>query len=77
MKYKMKIKITNIDWDIDEDDLTYAKENLPSQTEIEITSETKYLLEDIDGYADNLTEFLSVKYGYCLNHYNVEVEVNL
>lgn len=76
MKYKMKIKITNIDWDIDEDDLTYAKENLPSQTEIEITSETKYLLEDIDGYADNLTEFLSDKYGYCLNHYNVEVEVS-
>lgn len=72
----MKIKITNIDWDIDEDDLTYAKENLPSQTEIEITSETKYLLEDIDGYADNLTEFLSDKYGYCLNHYDVEVEVS-
>lgn len=64
---RAKIAISNIDWDAD------ASVCLPSTLFIDINKNTYSLLDDINGYADNLTDCLSDKYGYCLNGYAVDI----
>ena len=59
MEKVKKIIVTDIEWDAPES----AK--LPTEVEIEITPETECLLEDIDGAADNLSDYLSDVYEYC------------
>lgn len=66
MKKVKQIIVGNIDWDAPKS----AK--LPKKVIIDITEENKYLLEDIDGYADEVCDYLSDEYGYCLNSFAVE-----
>ena len=61
------IIVSDIDWDCD----VNIKKTLPKT--IEINYPDKYLLEDIDGYADNLLNKLSDEYGYCIRNLNIDV----
>lgn len=63
-----KIIVTDIEWDAPED------APLPEEVVIEVTPENAYLLEDIDGYADNLSDYLSDTYEYCHAGFAVTVE---
>lgn len=54
-----QIIVTNIKWDAPK------SANLPKRVVIDINEDNKYLLEDIDGYADNLSDYLSDTYEYC------------
>ena len=60
------IIVSNIKWDAPKS----AK--LPNEVIIDINERTEYLLEDIDGYADNLSNYLSDAYEYCTEGFNVE-----
>lgn len=53
------IIVTDIQWDAPK------SANLPQEVVIAVTPETEYLLEDIDGYAENLSDYLSDKYEHC------------
>jgi hypothetical protein len=59
MKNIKQIVVTNIKWDAPK------SANLPTKVVIDITEENEYLLEDIDDYADNLSDYLSDIYEYC------------
>lgn len=63
-----KIIVTNIEWDAPK------SANLPEEVIIDICEENEYLLEDIDEYADELCDYLSDTYGYCIFGFNVETE---
>lgn len=65
MKEIKRIVVYNIDWD-------EGDEWLPTKLSINITDDTKCLLEDIEGYAQNLTDYLSDCYGYCVNDYCIK-----
>lgn len=64
MKVK-KILVSCIDW-------FDGSDSLPS--EIEIVDPDPALLEDINGEAENLAEYLSSEYGYLVNGFAVDVE---
>lgn len=64
-----KIIVTNIDWDTDGEDV-----ELPDEIIIEIDENNIDLLEDLDDYADNLLDYLSDTYGYCIKGFNAETE---
>lgn len=66
MKNVTAIIVNNIEWDAPKS----AK--LPDKAFIGIDEENEYLLEDIDGYADNLCDYLSDIYEYCTKGFNVE-----
>lgn len=61
-----QIIVTNIKWDAPK------SENLPKKVIIDINEENEYLLEDIDGYADNLCGYLSDNYGYYIKGFNTK-----
>ncbi len=61
----MKIRVTNIDWDWDENDGPRPEE-LPSEVIIDDPMLIPSLAIDIEGDAENLAEWLTNKYGYCL-----------
>ena len=61
-----QIIVTNIKWDAPK------SANLPKRVVINIDEDNKYLLEDIDGYADELCDYLSDEYEYCIEGFNVE-----
>ena len=65
-KIKTIIIVTKIKWD--------APKNagLPTKVTINVTRKNQYLLDDIDGYAENLSNYLSDIYGYC--HYGFTVK---
>ena len=63
-----QIIITNIKWDAPK------SVGLPKKVIIDINVENEYLLEDADGYADELCNYLSDKYEYCIKGFNVECE---
>ena len=69
--WKQIIHVTNIDWCIDEGD---DNPGLPTELDIEVTDETRFLLEDIDGYAERLANYLSDTFDYCHNGFSVTVE---
>ena len=54
-----KLVITDIAWDAPE------SASLPSEIVIAINANNAYLLEDIDGYAETLSDYLSDEFGYC------------
>ena len=66
MKNAKQIIVTNIKWDAPKS----AK--LPKRVAIDINEDNEYLLEDIDGYADNLCDYLSDEYEYCIEGFNIE-----
>lgn len=55
----MKIKIYNIDWDTDGEDI-----DLPTEETFEIDDD--YLMDNI---AEEMDDYLSEKYGYCVDGY--------
>lgn len=61
-----QIIVTNIKWDAPK------SAELPKKVVIDINEENGYLLEDIDGYADELCNHLSDEYEYCIEGFNVE-----
>ncbi len=63
---KLKIHVSDIEWDTDGEDV-----NLPE--EIIISNPTMEMLDDIDGYADAIADYLSDEYGFCVNNFNAEV----
>lgn len=70
----MILEITNIKWDTADDDLTQEdieELNLPENIRLEDPDEE--LLEDIDGYADNLCDWLSDEYGFCVYGFDTNV----
>lgn len=68
MENVKQIIVTNIKWDAPKS----AK--LPKRIVIDIDEENKYLLEDINGYADELCDYLSDEYEYCIEEFNVRCE---
>lgn len=59
----MKIKITNIKWDTDG-----QKVKLPKEELYEIDGD--YLIDVLE---DDMNDYLSDKYGYCMDSYNCEI----
>lgn len=66
----IKIKCTDIVWDVDEDD---DATDLPTDVEILLDDKDDIgdYLEDEDYY---ITEWLSYEYGFCVDSYNFEEE---
>jgi hypothetical protein len=61
-----QIIVTNIKWDAPK------SANLPKRVVIDINEDNEYLLEDIEDYADNLSDYLSDTYEYCHEGFNVK-----
>lgn len=71
----MKIIVSNIDWDCNDDSYTRnCPNNLPSQVIIDDPVLMAHLSKDICGDADNLAEYLTDKYGYCVRGFTAELE---
>lgn len=66
MKNTKQIIVTSIKWDAPK------SVNLPKRIVIDVNEDNKYLLEDIEYYADNLSDYLSDTYGYCHNGFKVK-----
>ena len=66
MKNIKQIIVTNIKWDAPK------SVSLPKRVVIDINEDNQYLLEDIKGYADNLSDYLSDTYEYCHEGFNVK-----
>lgn len=61
----MKLIVSNIDWDTSGDD-SLEPVDLPSTVTIDDPMLLPHLMENVDGEAENLAEWLTQKYGYCL-----------
>jgi len=66
---KITITITDIDWDAPK------SIGLPNEVVIDINISNVHLLEDIDGSAENLSDYLSDTYEYCHYGFTAEVEI--
>ena len=66
MKNVKQIVVTNIKWDAPK------SANLPKRVVIDINKDNEYLLEDIEGYANELCDYLSDEYEYCIEGFNVK-----
>lgn len=66
MKNGKTIIVTNIKWDAPK------SAGLPKKVVIDINEDNEYLLEDIDGYADALCDYLSDEYEYCIEGFHAE-----
>ncbi len=66
MKNTKQIIVTCIKWDAPK------SANLPKQIVIDVNEDNEYLLEDIEYYADNLSDYLSDTYEYCHNGFKVK-----
>lgn len=67
----MKIKqiiVTNIDWDIEE------PTELPKKVVVNIDEDNVDLLEDVCGYADDVVNYVSDKYGYCICGCSIKIK---
>lgn len=67
----MILYVTNIEWDL-EDMETPEDFDLPTNLKIENPDEE--LLEDINSCADNLCDWLSDKYGFCVKGFQTDIE---
>lgn len=67
MKKVKSIVVSNIQWDAPK------SVQLPEEITIDIDEDNEYLLEDIDGYAEELCDYLSDEHGYCLLGFAVEL----
>ena len=62
-----QIIVSDIQWDVP------GLVDLPKQVTIKINRANDYLLEDVNGEAKNLSDFLSDFYGYCVEGFCVEL----
>lgn len=67
----MKIIAVNIEWDTDGEDI-----NLPREVEIpsEVISEDADIDEYIEGYAEEVEDYLFDNYGFCVFGFNLEMQ---
>ena len=68
LKSVSKIIMSNIKWDADK------SANLPKKVVIKIKMNNVDLLEDINGYADNLSDYLSDTYEYCHEGFSIKIK---
>ena len=71
------IIVSDIDWDTDGD--KEIEKKLPKEVLIPITENNFNLIEDWNGdkgYAENICDFLSDNYGYCIYSFSVDIEVD-
>ena len=66
MKKVKQIIVTKIKWDAPK------SAGLPKKVVIDINENNEYLLENIDGYADELCDYLSDEYEYFIEGFDVE-----
>lgn len=64
----MQIKIKNIKWDIDDNENSAAKLNLPTEIIEEFNCDDKEELDDM------ISNWLSDSFGYCHFGFNYEIE---
>ena len=63
----MKIRVFNIVWDTDGDYI----EDLP--TEVIIDNPTDEMLDCVGGYDDEVADYLSDEYGWCIESFEMEL----
>lgn len=68
MEKVKQIVVTNIKWDAPK------SVKLPKQVIIDIDEDNEYLLEDLDYNSDELCNYLSDEYGYCIYNFCFECE---
>ena len=66
---KAKIYVTNIKWDAPK------SADLPSNVTLEVNNLNSYLLDDIEGYADEVCDWLSDNYGWYIYCFNIDYEI--
>lgn len=66
----MKLTVSNIDWDYDEDE----EPKLPTKIVIDDPDILQQVLVDIDGEAENLADYLTDAYGYCVRGFTTNIE---
>lgn len=69
----MKLIVSNIDWDTSGDDSSEPV-NLPSTVTIDDPMLLPHLMENVEGEAENLAEWLTQEYGYCLRGFTTAFE---
>ena len=73
-KKQLHIICSNIDWDTDE--MSAENLGLPDTVTIEPKDITEDMIDDLNGdYNDSITDYLSDKYGYCINSLNVDEDI--
>lgn len=71
------IKVTNIDWDIDIDDFEFDELDMQDLTKKELQdylnlpTEEEIVVPEDDEDEDYIGDYLSDKYGYCVNSFNI------
>lgn len=67
-----KLIIKDIKWEYDseEDEEEYAPD-LPTEVEIDITKNNTWLLDEITGDAEAISDYLSELYGFCHKGFNI------
>lgn len=68
----MKLTISDIEWDYPGEE--HKKCPLPTEVVVEDPDVLSYLLEDVDDYSDNIADYLSDTYGYCVYGFTTDVE---
>lgn len=68
------IIVSDINWDTDGN--KEIKKKLPKEVLIPITENNFNLIEDWNGCAENICDFLSDNYGYCIYSFSVDIEVD-
>ena len=68
---KKKILVTGINWDVDEGDI----KELGLPEEVMIDNPSPEMIEDVEeeGYCDDVAEYLSDEYGWCVCGFTAEV----
>lgn len=71
----MKLTISNIEWDYDgKENGEPLPEHLPKEVVITDEDLLNTLLIDVDGYAEEISDYLSDTYGYCVGCFSTNVE---
>ena len=64
-----RILVTDIQWDAPED----IAADLPQSFEIDITPGKEYLLEDVNGCAEEISDYITDQTGWCHTGFATEV----
>lgn len=64
----MIVHVTNIEWDIDENDV--SSESLPSEVDLEYDDLCTSFLRDME---DSICERLEEEYGFCVANFAIDV----
>ena len=66
-----KILVWNIDWDTSDEDEKFEAPELPTEVEIENPNEEMVQEVEENGYCEDVENYLSDKYGFCVNGFCV------